>query len=351
MRNLEIVPNWLLSVDKSESLHKETIALLNAIAQKGKLTEAAKQVDMSYRHAWNLLNEGERLLGFPLVSKQKGKGATLTPVGSALLRFNQRLEARIHPQFESLSTELNIELRRAAEELAPVVKVYASHGFAVALLPSYARECQIEMHYQHPVEALTALTEGRCRVAGFHVSVGTTVDSLRARYRALLNPQKFSIVRFIRRQQGWMCAPDKQIDSLKDIVERDLRFINREANSGTRELFDQLLKNHDIGSSQILGYQSQEFTHSAIAAHIASNMADVGFGVQAAASRFGLGFTPVVEEAYIWAFLKGSEEENDLAAFIRTLKNVELHEAIEALPGYRCDASGELAPIEWALSL
>jgi len=298
--------------------------LLNAIAQKGKLTEAAKQVDMSYRHAWNLLNEGERLLGFPLVSKQKGKGATLTPVGSALLRFNQRLEARIHPQFESLSTELNIELRRAAEELAPVVKVYASHGFAVALLPSYARECQIEMHYQHPVEALTALTEGRCRVAGFHVSVGTTVDSLRARYRALLNPQKFSIVRFIRRQQGWMCAPDKQIDSLKDIVERDLRFINRE---------------------------SQEFTHSAIAAHIASNMADVGFGVQAAASRFGLGFTPVVEEAYIWAFLKGSEEENDLAAFIRTLKNVELHEAIEALPGYRCDASGELAPIEWALSL
>jgi len=351
MESFNIVPSWQLQRSSEDCLHPQTLPLLLAITKTGRLTVAAKDVGLSYRHAWNILNNAEALVGRPLVLKEKGRGAELSAVGQALLSFNQRLEARLHPQFESLTTELNVELHRAAAELFPVVKVFASHGFAVAQLPKHAQNCQIEMHYHTPVEALIALNEGRCRVAGFHVSVGMAVDQLRKAYRQLLDPEKFGILRFVRRTQGWIHAEDRPVESAVQIAKEKLRFINREPKSGTRELFDQILKDSQVKSSDILGYENHEFTHSAVAAFIASNMADVGFGVEAAAHRFGLGFSPILEEAYLWAYSLEAEDDPDIKHFIQTLKNQSLIDTVASLPGYSSDQSGEKVSLDWVLSL
>ena len=71
-----------------------------------------------------------------------------------------------------------------------------------------------------------------------------------------------------------------QIKSVKDIHKKKLRFINRQANSGSRLLFDTLLADHGINDSEINGYEQLEFTHDAVAAMIASDAADVGFANQ-----------------------------------------------------------------------
>src|SRR3546814_13282234 len=62
-----------------------------------------------------------------------------------------------------------------------------------------------------------------------------------------------------------------------------------------------MLKKLGIETSQIRGYDSSEFTHMAIAAHIASSMADVGIGVETAAWRSNLPFIPLVKERYFFA--------------------------------------------------
>lgn len=61
------------------------VVLLERIAQHGTLAAAARSMDMSYSHAWNLVKQMNELAGKPLVQKQaggkKGGGASLTPAG------------------------------------------------------------------------------------------------------------------------------------------------------------------------------------------------------------------------------------------------------------------------------
>ena len=69
-----------------------------------------------------------------------------------------------------------------------------------------------------------------------------------------------------------------------------MRFINRQQGSGTRAYFDYLLAGQRLRPAQIAGYQDEEFTHAAVAATVASGMADAGFGIEAAARQQELDF-------------------------------------------------------------
>src|ERR1700752_174379 len=91
-----------------------------------------------------------------------------------------------------------------------------------------------------------------------------------------------------------------KVASVKDIAKKKARFVNRDHDSGTRLLFDQLLSAHGIDESRINGAQQIEFTHAAVAAYVASGMADVSFGVEAAARQFGLDFIRLLTEDYFF---------------------------------------------------
>ncbi|MBU4565350.1 MAG: LysR family transcriptional regulator [Desulfarculus sp.] len=61
------------------------VVLLERIAEHGTLAAAARSMNMSYSHAWNLVEQMNRMAPEPLVEKQaggkKGGGASLTPAG------------------------------------------------------------------------------------------------------------------------------------------------------------------------------------------------------------------------------------------------------------------------------
>lgn len=72
------------------------IDLLEAIDQAGSITAAAKQLDMSYRRAWLLLDELNRSLRSPAVSTAKGGsaggGCALTDTGRQLIALYRQIE-------------------------------------------------------------------------------------------------------------------------------------------------------------------------------------------------------------------------------------------------------------------
>lgn len=72
------------------------IALLEAIARTGSITAAAKDLGMSYRRAWLLVDETNRCLIGPAVETatggSRGGGTTLTPLGRKLVRQYRALE-------------------------------------------------------------------------------------------------------------------------------------------------------------------------------------------------------------------------------------------------------------------
>jgi molybdate-binding protein len=111
-------------------------------------------------------------------------------------------------------------------------------------------------------------------------------------------------------------------------------------------LLDGLLASMNIEPSRINGYESGEFTHAAVAAFVASGMADVGLGIEPAARRFKLDFIPVAEERYMLTCRTETLEQPAVHELIALLKGAEFARMIQPVAGYRLDAPGEVATFE-----
>lgn len=73
------------------------VDLLEAIAASGSITAAAKQLGMSYRRAWLLVDTMNRCFKEPVVEAeaggQRGGGTALTPLGAEVVRRYRQAEA------------------------------------------------------------------------------------------------------------------------------------------------------------------------------------------------------------------------------------------------------------------
>lgn len=82
-------------------------ALLEAIAATGSINQAARQLGMSYRQAWERLHKVESRLQVVLVERhvggEGGGGAYLTPQGEELLRRYRGFYAEAAREVEHLS--------------------------------------------------------------------------------------------------------------------------------------------------------------------------------------------------------------------------------------------------------
>ncbi|WP_434457743.1 TOBE domain-containing protein [Stutzerimonas urumqiensis] len=85
----------LASLTQHVSRRPQRIALLERIAEQGSITRAAKAAGMSYKAAWDAIDEMNNLAGIALVSRsvggKGGGGARLTEAGERLLALHRRL--------------------------------------------------------------------------------------------------------------------------------------------------------------------------------------------------------------------------------------------------------------------
>ena len=90
------------------------IALLEQIAALGSISAGGRAMDMSYRRAWELIEELNTIFGKPVVESRsggkKGGGATLTPLGLALISRYRAMEraatAATEPHLEARAAEI-----------------------------------------------------------------------------------------------------------------------------------------------------------------------------------------------------------------------------------------------------
>jgi molybdate transport system regulatory protein len=85
-----------INLDPDGRIGPGKIELLEQIAAFGSISAAARGMKMSYKHAWDLVEEMNKLFGKPVVSAQtggkKGGGAQLTPVGLAVVSRFRAIE-------------------------------------------------------------------------------------------------------------------------------------------------------------------------------------------------------------------------------------------------------------------
>jgi molybdate transport system regulatory protein len=88
------------------------IFLLREIHRGGSLRTAAKELKMSYQHAWTIIDEMNQVAPYPVVIKQRGGagggGAVLTEYGKRILSEFQLIESEVQKFLKRLNTEINL---------------------------------------------------------------------------------------------------------------------------------------------------------------------------------------------------------------------------------------------------
>ncbi|MFT0533082.1 substrate-binding domain-containing protein [Castellaniella hirudinis] len=345
---------WVLEKPSGEILPMgEIMRLLAAIDEQGNLAGACRIRGLSYRHAWGLLRKAEGDFQVSLIETSRRRGSRLTSFAQHLLWANRRIDARLAPTFESIASELQEELQRLYSEEASVLRLHASHGFAVEGLMRLAKDqglLPLELRYRTGIEALLSLNRGECDLAGFQVPVGEFESAILARYQPWLDPDRVLLLHVAERRTGLIVLPDnpKNIQSVADLLRPDVRFVNRQFGSSTRFLVQLMLDEQGIDSRRITGFDSGEFTHMAVAAHIASGMADVGIGVETAAWRCGLAFIPLARERYFFGLNKDLVGTQSLQRLLDLMNGDAYQAYVRDLIGYDCRLMGRVQTLAQA---
>ncbi|MDJ1160161.1 winged helix-turn-helix domain-containing protein [Chelatococcus sp. SYSU_G07232] len=86
-----------IDLDPQGRLGPGKIALLEAVAAHGSISAAGRAMGMSYKRAWELVAALNGLFREPLVAAhmggRRGGGASLTPLGQAIVAHYRALEA------------------------------------------------------------------------------------------------------------------------------------------------------------------------------------------------------------------------------------------------------------------
>ncbi len=279
-----------------------------------------------------------RLVATPL---RRGAG-----VITSLSRANVLLTVPRFSEGARAGTRLRARALRPAAQVERTLLAVGSHDVALDVVGGRLAEDGVELVSAHvgSIAGLVALRDRSAHLAGTHVldsATGTYNDAAVRRY----GPREpVALVRLAEREQGIVVAPGNPlgVSSVADLARDGVRYVNRQADAGTRILFDALLARAGIAPGRIAGYDRVEFSHLAVAQLVASATADAGMAIRAAARAFGLDFVSIAWEPYELALPAASLDTPRIAQLIALLRDRSLRAQIEALGGYDCAHAGEV---------
>ena len=282
----------------------------------------------------------ERLMALPLA---RGAGVISTMVrADGLLRIPGMVEGI------NASEEVDVELLRSAGEIEHTVVCTGSHDLSIGVLEDQLKRrdprLKIATANVGSLGGLHAIRRGETHMAGTHLLDPATGAYNVPDIERLIPELPVVLVHCVKRRQGLLVprGNPRGLSGLADLGDPDLRFVNRQAGSGTRVLLDFKLAQLGIDAAAVRGYEHEEFTHMAVAVAVASGLADTGLGILSAASALGLDFIPVGDEQYDLLLLRSFYESPAGATLLAVIRSEEFKQAMESLGGYDTGATGEI---------
>jgi molybdate-binding protein len=263
----------------------------------------------------------------------------------------QRTAARrLARVFPGLVTEIGAN-RRVSPAVPLELRLAASHDLALAALreasPGETR-LKLEVSFTGSLQAIQEFSAGRVDLAGFHIPTAGCESLKLEPFFKWLRARRDRLIQFVDRDQGLILprGNPRKVRNFRDIVTKKLRFVNRQRGSGTRLLVDQMIVDSGIDPASIEGYRTEEFTHAAVAATVASGGADVALGLRAAAAEYELAFVPLVRERYLFAVRAKHLDSPAVARLIDVLKSPLLARTVGHLAGYDTAAAGSVIGLD-----
>lgn len=241
---------------------------------------------------------------------------------------------------------VNVQLLKPKAELERTVVAIGSHDplldeVADMLKLTYGDTYMCSSHVGS-MGGIMAARRGENHVAGIHLLDESTGEYNTSYIEKYFPNGGVYLVECVQRRQGLMLqrGNPKNILGVNGLVREDISYVNRQKGSGTRILCDYLCRRAGVDTRKIYGYDREEFTHTSVAAQIASGSADAGMGIYSAAKLYGLDFLPICDEQYDLLIPDYAWELEGIQRLIEILKSREFKERMEALGGYAVNNPG-----------
>ncbi len=155
---------------------------------------------------------------------------------------------------------------------------------------------------------------------------------------------KAVVVNLFFRELGFLTAPGnpRKISGVADLAQGGIRFLNRQAGSGTRLLLDHELDKNGISPDQIDGYGDEVFTHIEVGLAILSGDADTGIATAAVSSILGLDFVPLTRERFDMILDQSVFFQKGVQALMDALTGEEFRKRVRNLGSYDFRSAGKI---------
>jgi molybdate transport repressor ModE-like protein len=325
-------------------LDSKLAKVLYEIEQRGSLLAACRVVGVPYARTWERLARVEEIFGKKLFEAKRGGpgggGARLTELGKELLKLYLNAEAKLGTPSRSIA---ETKVTKSMPDLAVMGSNDPALEVLIGILKAKKPSLDVEVSWLGSAGGLAALMMGDAHVAGVHL-----LDPVTGKYNVPFLSRywledKAVIVRGYQRELGLAFRHDTDVSGISDLLDRNLRLVNRNPGSGTRTLLDHLLRQAALDRGidpadvprLVRNYDREVKTHFEVAKEIATGAADVGMTVRYAAELYGLQFMRLVWEWYDLAILKEAMRRETIRELIKLLTSKEFMQAIKRMKGYR----------------
>ncbi len=288
----------------------------------------------------NLLEKHGIYYAFPLP-----RGAS---VFSSLARADGLI--RVPEDVEGFDEGDNVECELIGEEktLRHRIHVIGSHDLSLDVLRNMMKQnhpdLDIVSTHTGSLSGVLAFKKGISQLCTTHI-----LDEEERIYniptlKKYLTGMHFTLVHIAKRLQGLLVAKGnpKNIKGLADLTRPDVKFINRQAGSGTRILLDTMLKEGGIAKDSINGYNKTESSHTAVGILVRESIADAGVAIHSIARIFSLDFMPLAEEEYDLLVAEDFGADKRFELLLEILRSEEFKKRLDELGGYDTRDTGKI---------
>lgn len=196
-----------------------------------------------------------------------------------------------------------------------------------------ASGCETPSLFGGSLDGLDRLAAGEAMAAALHLFDRDRSEwNIPALESAALE-DRFVLIGFARRRQGLVYAPDAQaLEGVRDL--RGRKVMLRQRAAGGRLLLEALLTVAGVDSEEFEAIDEEARSENDAAEAIADGRAEAALGLEAMARRYGLGFTPLIEERFDLVIDRHAYFEPPLQRLFAFLRSETFRERASALGGY-----------------
>lgn len=245
----------------------------------------------------------------------------------------------------SVGERVKVELLKPLKEIEDNLVSVGSHDIVMDLIGDSIKLCSTHVG---SFGGILAIKQRNADIAPIHM-----LDEQNGEYNISFIQKYFptedmTLIKGVERIQGLIVQKGNplNIKDIKDMFEKDIRFVNRQRGSGTRILLDYWLKTEKLDCINLKGYDYEVATHLDVAMAVKNGTAEAGLGIMEAAKIADLDFIPLAKEEYDFLINPEVKDSEKISEFIKFLKSDFLRERIENLTGYGLNRPGEIVEIK-----